>query len=105
MKKSSMRKNFSLFFILFFALILLFSYPAKAANQNWNAWVKDLRKEAISQGIKPQLFDQVFKNIKPKATVIQLDRRQPEKRLTFLEYRSSRIDPYRITLGVKEYKK
>lgn len=100
-----MKKLLTLFFLLYFPLIALPIHTAQAAKQSWQSWVKDLRKEAVSEGIDPQLFDQVFQNIRPRPKVIRLDRRQPEKRLTFLEYRKSRIDPYRIKLGAREYKK
>lgn len=73
--------------------------------QSWQAWIADLRKEALAQGIRPTVFDTAFAGIKPNKRVIHFDRTQPEKRLTFLEYRRTRIDPYRITLGVREYKR
>jgi len=36
---------------------------------------------------------------------LHFDKTQPETRITFDKYRKTRIDPYRITLGVREYKK
>lgn len=73
---------------------------------SWNEWVSQLRQEAISQGINPRLFDDVFSEIKqPNRRVLHFDKTQPEKRLTFNKYRKTRIDPYRITLGARAYKK
>lgn len=75
------------------------------AKPSWNVWVKELKREAVSDGIDPYLFDDVFQNIRPNRRVIHFDRTQPEKRLTFLKYRKTRIDAFRIRLGVSKYKK
>ena len=72
---------------------------------DWSAWVKEVREEAIADGIRPEVFDKAFKGVKLNRRVQHFDRTQPETRLTFLKYRSSRIDAYRITLGRKEYRK
>ena len=89
------------------AIFLSPGSPLPAAQQpNWNVWVKQLRTEAISQGIRPQLFDAIFKDIRgPSRKVLSLDRRQPEGRLTFLKYRKTRADAFRIKLGRQEYRK
>jgi len=48
----------------------------------------------------------VFKTIKaPSRRVLRYDRNQPEKRLTFLKYRNTRADAYRITIGRKELRR
>lgn len=91
-------------------LMCLFLSMAVAATQTnklpWHEWVAELRQEALDDGIRPEVFDQAFSTVKePTPKVVSLDRSQPEKRLTFLQYRKTRIDPYRITLGVRYYKK
>lgn len=90
--------------VIFFIIFVNMSY---AANQtDWKTWVVELRQEAIEQGISPILFDNVFRDIKePHHRVLHFDKTQPEKRITFNQYRKTRIDAFRITLGVKEYKK
>ncbi|MCK4608110.1 MAG: lytic murein transglycosylase [Gammaproteobacteria bacterium] len=94
-----------------FALSLLlfaFATPTLAAtNQNtsWQAWVKNLRTEAVTEGINPQLFDRIFHNMTPSAKHIRLDRNQPETRLTYYKYRNTRANNYRIKLGQKLYRK
>lgn len=76
------------------------------AKQTWNQFVADVRQEALSQGIRPEVFDAAFKNIKaPNRKVLSLDRNQPEKRLKFLKYRNTRADNYRIVIGRRELKK
>ena len=75
------------------------------SQPSWNAWVQQVRKEAIAEGIDPQLFDRVFADIKPDHKTLHLDRTQPERRITFDKYRQTRGDAYRINLGVKKYKR
>ncbi len=80
--------------------------PAAQPRLSWPEWVKELRAEAISQGIRPELFDDLFKTIKaPDPQVLRFDRIQPEKRITFLKYRHTRADAFRIKMGRQKYQK
>ncbi|MBS0351523.1 MAG: lytic murein transglycosylase [Proteobacteria bacterium] len=70
----------------------------------WPDWVKQLRIDAINNGITATTFDQVFQNIHgPDPRVIRLYSSQPEGRLTFLQYRQTRADNIRIKMGQQEY--
>lgn len=83
-----------------FFLILSSVFAVAAAEQSWSSWVQQLRSESIAQGIRPEVFDQAFAGIhEPSKAVVRFDRTQPEKRLTFLEYRDTRADAYRIKIG------
>ncbi len=85
---------------------LLFSPHMFAASQNWNSWVADVRKEALAQGISPAVFDAAFADThEPSRQVKGLARSQPEHRLTYAKYLSSRVDNYRIVVGRQQYKK
>ncbi|RUQ85018.1 MULTISPECIES: lytic murein transglycosylase [Legionella] len=85
---------------------LLTAQNALANVQSWNQWVAEVREEAINQGISAALFDEAFADIhEPSRQVKSLARSQPEHRLTYLKYRNSRVDNYRIAVGRKEYKK
>jgi membrane-bound lytic murein transglycosylase B len=76
------------------------------AENNWTGYVDQLRAEAIAQGIRPQVFDAAFQNMhEPHNTVLKLDRNQPEKRITYLQYRNSRASQDRIVLGRSEMHK
>lgn len=87
------------------ALSALLFHSMAWAKPSWSQWVSQLRQEAIDQGIRPTLFDRVFANVKPSRRVINYDRSQPEKRLTFTKYRTTRASKFRIQLGRKEYKR
>lgn len=88
-------------------IILSFVLPCTLtyAQQDWSSWVQELRTDAIRDGINPEVFDVVFFGLTPNPRVLHLDRTQPEHRITFLQYRKTRIDPLRIKLGIAEYKK
>jgi membrane-bound lytic murein transglycosylase B len=78
---------------------------AYAATQNWNSWVADVRKEALSQGIPAELFDEAFHDIhEPSRQIKGLAHSQPEHRLSYFKYRNSRVDSYRIAIGRKKFK-
>jgi len=88
------------------ALLAIFSTQSVCARESWNEWVNGVRQEALSQGVSPTLFDQAFADIRePSRQVKGLARSQPEHRLTFLKYRNTRADGYRIAIGRKEYTK
>ena len=76
------------------------------AKMSWKDFVAQLRVEAIQKGIRPAVFDQAFQNItEPHQAILRFDRTQPERRITFMEYRNSRAPQARITLGKNEMKK
>lgn len=89
-------------------LLLSLSLNASAADNplSWNDFIANLRTEALAENIRPEVFDQAFANVHaPSIKVLHLDKTQPEKRLSYLEYRNSRIDPYRIQLGRQQYER
>lgn len=93
-------------FIFTFCFTILFATTPIYAKSSWQQWVAALKIEAVKQGIKPELFDQIFSTIKePDHKVIHYDKSQPEHRITFLEYRNTRANHYKIFLGRKEYQK
>lgn len=90
-------------FILWFCLSL-FSINLAYAYPSWQEFVSQLRTEAISEGIRPEIFDEAFRNVHaPSRTVLRLDKTQPEKRLDFLQYRNTRVDRFRIWLGRRAF--
>ena len=94
------------FYITLLFLIISCSQAALASSTSWRNYVAQLRHEALSQGIRPQVFDEAFQGIhEPNRQVLKYDRTQPEKRLTFLKYRNTRADAYRIKIGQNELKK
>ncbi len=94
-----------IYFVFFFTFLMPVSFAAQEPRQNWSSWVRELRQEAIADGIDPALFDKIFVDIRPDKKTLRLDRSQPETRITYNKYRKTRGDAYRIKLGEKKYKK
>ena len=87
-------------------LALTLLHQSAFATQNWNDWVAQVREEAIHQGISPKIFDEAFADIhEPSRQIKGFMHSQPEHRLTFMKYRSTRADNYRIAMGRKAYQK
>lgn len=76
------------------------------AQQSWNSWLNDVKKEALAQGISQETLNSAFAGIhEPNRQVKSFSHSQPEHRLTYIKYRNTRVDNYRIAIGRKEYKK
>lgn len=92
--------------IALLAIAISLVHQASFAQQNWKDWVAQVRSEALAQGISAEVFDEAFAGIhEPSRQVKSFSHSQPEHRLTFMKYRNSRADNYRIAIGRKEYKK
>lgn len=92
--------------IAFFLAVFLNCANHAALSENtesWTAFLAHLRRDALAEGIRPDVFDKAFVDVHaPSPRVLRLDKSQPEKRLRFLEYRNSRVDALRIQLGRHE---
>lgn len=93
-------------FFFVFTIFLFSSSVYSKSTISWEDFISQLRAEAIQQGIRPEIFDTAFQNVHaPSRSVLHLDKTQPEKRITYLQYRNTRVDPYRIKLGRRELQK
>jgi peptidoglycan lytic transglycosylase B len=55
-------------------------------KQSFQKWLKGVRQEARADGVSKEILDQAFRGVKPIPRVIELDRSQPEFKLTFKQY-------------------
>src|SRR5712675_3147977 len=60
--------------------------PAAAAESDFSAFLSGVRREAAGQGIRASTIDVALRNAQFLPHVIELDRKQPERQLTFGEY-------------------
>ena len=67
------------------AALAIWAFEASAAEP-FSAWLADLHAEALATGIRAETLDAALVGIEPIPRVIELDRDQPEFRLTFAEY-------------------
>ncbi len=82
-------------------LMLLFSATAAVAQNGHYpaAWLDALRADALKRGIRADIVDTALRDIKPIARVIELDRRQPEGRMTFAKYLQLVVPQSRVQRG------
>ncbi|WP_205625062.1 lytic murein transglycosylase [Geminicoccus roseus] len=72
---------------------------ARAAQQSWSEFLDQIAVEAQRLGISPYVTKSALAGAERLEQVIELDRRQPEGRLTFAEYARRVIDRNRIRRG------
>ncbi len=72
---------------------------ANGARPTFDAWLADLRIEALAKGISPATFDTAFRDVQPVDRIIELDRKQPEFTQTFWGYIERRLTEARIERG------
>ena len=94
-------KNYQI--IITFFIILICSSNSFADN-NFNKWLEEFKKEALSKGISENTL-KVLENAKPIKKTIKLDRNQPEFKLTFPKYKNKIVSDFRIKKAKSEYKK
>ncbi len=92
---------------LYFVITLLFCqaviFAAKADNtEPFEKWLTELRSEATANGISQRVLDDAFKAIEPVESVIALDRKQPEHKITLKEYLKKTVTSARIQNGKNE---
>lgn len=82
------------------AVVLMFTaLPAFAQTQSFDVWLKNFRAEATKAGISQRTINAALTNISPKQRVIELDRKQPEGKKTFAQYKEMIVHPTRIKKG------
>lgn len=86
-----------------FALAL--ASPAGAAGEKFGQWLRDVKKESLRRGISEKTLASAFSGISYNPRVIELDRKQPESRLTFGQYKKNVISAERIGTGIKNLKR
>ena len=83
--------------------IVLINISLADKNDKFKIWVDSLRVDAQKEGISTKTFDEVFKSVKIIDKVIELDKKQPETKITFQTYLNKIISNKRIKLGKKKY--
>ena len=69
------------------------------ANTSFAQWLDGVRSRALQAGIDTRTLDRAFKEIEPDPRVVELDQRQPEGRLTFVEYKTRVVSSARTKGG------
>jgi membrane-bound lytic murein transglycosylase B len=81
-------------------LLLVLLMPAPAwANADFQLWLTNFRVEARTYGISEPTIAATLTNLQPLPKVIALDKKQPEKKITFAQYKKNVVNQQRINRG------
>lgn len=72
---------------------------APGATQSFEAWLADLRTEALAAGISAATFDLAFAGVQPNPQVSALDLDQPEFERPIWQYLDAAVSEARVTTG------
>ena len=87
-------------------VFLIFFLPSfLGATPNFDGWVKDFKKKAVSSGISKEIVDEVMSNAKFLPKVIEYDRYQPEFYEDTFTYIKKRTNKKKVRQGISLYKK
>lgn len=84
--------------VLIFVLII-FSSVSYASTLSFDQWLVGMRAEAARQGVTQKTINATLYNIQPSQKAIELDRKQPESKKTFAQYKKDVVNENRITKG------
>ena len=65
--------------------------PPAAAPQPFDAWLAELRAEALTRGIRPEVLDAAFAEMQPVEQILERDRTQAEFALNLTAYLKRRL--------------
>lgn len=69
---------------------------AAAAPGDFGAFLAEVRRDALAQGLRPQTVDFALRYARYLPRVVALDNKQPERTLSFAEYLDKVVTPERI---------
>ncbi len=75
--------------------------PAEVMRRAFAEWKQGFIEEAVRQGIKQEIAEDALKNVQPVQKIIDLDRKQPERTITFSEYLKNVVPVRRVRKGQK----
>jgi membrane-bound lytic murein transglycosylase B len=70
---------------------------AAPAGGDFGQFLAGVRRDAMARGIRPATIEAAFREIAFLPRVIELDRKQPEQKMTFAEYFQKVVTPDRIS--------
>ncbi len=80
-------------------LLALSPIPAHASTVDFQTWLQNFKYEAAQKGISKTTISTALNDIEPVQKAIDLDRKQPEKKITFAAYKKGVVNAQRIAKG------
>ncbi len=78
--------------------------PAARAQDAWATWLQGVKREAVGKGVPTDVIDRAFFGLKPIERVLELDRQQPEFKLTWSDYLGRVVTEERVRRGRELYR-
>lgn len=101
-----MRKSLIIVITLGISLFILQEESFAKQEDSFDRWLQGFKQEAHDKhGISYSLLDRALHGIKPLPRVIELDRKQPEGKLSYREYMKKTLPAARIKKGRELYAK
>jgi membrane-bound lytic murein transglycosylase B len=69
---------------------------ARANDVDFKSFLAGVRQDALAAGIRAQTLDKALAGLQPMPRVLELDKKQPERTLTFAQYMELVVPPSRI---------
>ncbi len=76
--------------------------PIQEFDADFVSWRENFKTKATANGIEPEIFEQAFAGVVVNKKVIELDKKQPEKKITHKEYQTKIINDARINEARKQ---
>lgn len=95
--------RFSTFAVLLTGLHLLTAMPAAQAAEDFGSWMTTLRQDAQTAGISQKTLDSALSGVQPLPRVLELDRKQPEGRISFATYLDKVVTAGRVKTARERY--
>lgn len=91
------------FVLIFLAVISTVSSRAYSTESGFAQWLRAFEQEAIQQGIPEDIARSALAEITEDMQVIRLDRKQPEGKIAFTQYKSNIVSTQRVQKGQALY--
>ena len=85
------------------AITIPLAIPVAAQPADFASWRAGFRRQALAEGIRPDIFDAAFANVGVNAQVLKLDAYQPEFSRPIWAYLDSAVSDTRIANGREAY--
>lgn len=95
---NAMRTQFTMMLVMILTLVLS-SNTAQASEATFSEWLTNFRTEAKAAGLSDATIKEALSDVRYIPRVIELDRKQPEGSMTFVQYRKKIVSDIRINKG------
>jgi len=77
------------------------SFAQEAEQEPFETWLEGVKKDALEAGVSPTVVEEALTGLEPIKRVVELDRNQPEVKVTLESYLARRVKPSIIEHGLK----